>query len=239
MAPRILAIGGGGFLMEDAPSPIDRLIAQLTGRERPKVCFISTPSGDSVEMIDKFYVAFQSLGCAAVHLAFFRKPFRASLPLADFTEPLLRQDAIFVGGGNTKSALAVWREWGLDRVLVEAWRRGILLSGMSAGAMCWFEEGLTDSYWGAGLKPLRCLGLLSGGCCVHYNGEPERRVRLHHEVANGVFGRSVAIDDGAAILYSNTSVQEVVCWRPGANAYQVVAEDGRVDERAYAARTIA
>jgi len=238
IAPRILAIGGGGFLMEDAPSPIDRFIARLTGRETPKVCFIATPSGDSVEMIDKFYAAFESLGCEAAHLAFFRKPFRTSLPLANFAEPLLSQDAIFVGGGNAKSALAVWREWGLDRVLAEAWRRGILLSGMSAGAMCWFEEGLTDSYWGAGLKPLQCLGLLSGGCCVHYSSEPERRVRLHREINGGVSDPRVAIDDGAAILYSNKEVQEVVSWRPGANAYQVVAEHGKVVERAYAARTI-
>jgi dipeptidase E len=239
MAQRILAIGGGGFLMEDVPSPIDRFIARLTGRDRPKVCFIATPSGDSIEMIDKFYAAFESLGCEPTHLAFFRKPFRASVALANFAVPLLSQDAIFVGGGNTKSALAVWREWGLDRVLAEAWRRGILLSGMSAGAMCWFEEGLTDSYWGAGLKPLRCLGLLSGGCCVHYSSEPERRARLHLEVTGGVSGPRVAIDDGAAVLYSNADVQEVVSWRPGASAYQVVAEHGKVAERAYAARTIA
>jgi peptidase E len=239
MTSRILAIGGGGFLMEDAPSPIDRFIIQLTGRDRPKVCFISTPSGDSIEMIDKFYAAFEPLGCEPVHLAFFRKPFRASLALANFAEPLLSQDAIFVGGGNTKSALAVWREWGLDQVLAEAWRRGILLSGMSAGALCWYEEGLTDSYWGAGLKPLQCLGLLSGGCCVHYSSEPERRVRFHHEVTGSVSGPRVAIDDGAAILYSNTEVREVVSWRSGANAYQVVAEHGKVVERPYVARSIA
>jgi len=225
--------------MEDEPSPIDQFIVQLTGRARPKVCFISTPSGDLVEMIDKFYAAFESLGCEAAHLAFFRKPFRGSLPLANFADHLLAQDAIFVGGGNTKSALAVWREWGLDRVFTKAWHRGILLSGMSAGALCWFEEGLTDSYWGAGLKPLKCLGLLSGGCCVHYSGEPERRIGLHREVAEGVSAPSVAIDDGAAILYSTSKIEEVVSWRPGANAYQVLNERGKVVERAYVARNIA
>ena len=239
MVPRILAIGGGGFLMEDTPSPVDRLIAQLTGRERPKVCFISTPSGDSVEHIEKFYAAFQPLGCEAAHLAFFRKPFRTSIPLADFAEPLLAQDAIFVGGGNTKSALGVWREWGLDRVLAEAWRRGVLLAGMSAGAMCWFEQGLTDSYWSIGLKPLQCLGLLPGGCCVHYSSEPARRLRLHEEVTAGVSGPRVAIDDGAAILYSHTKVQDVVSWQWGATAYLVATEHGKVVEHAYAARTIA
>ena len=231
-------MGGGGFLMDDAPSPIDRLIAGLTGSDRPKVCFVPTPSGDSIETIDKFYAAYESLGCRPAHLAFFRKPFRASLALADFAEPLLSQDAIFVGGGNTKSALAVWREWGLDQVLAEAWRRGILLSGVSAGAMCWFEEGLTDSYWGAGLKPLRCLGLLSGGCCVHYSSEPERRVRLHREIAAGASGPRIAIDDGAAVLYSGMEIRDVVSWRPGAGAYRVFAEHGDVVERACATRSL-
>lgn len=239
MVPRILAIGGGGFLMEDAPSPIDRLIAQLTGRERPKVCFIPTPSGDSIEHIEKFYAAFEPLGCEPAHLAFFRKPFRTSIPLADFAAPLLAQDAIFVGGGNTRSALGVWREWGLDRVLAEAWHRGVLLAGMSAGAMCWFEQGLTDSYWGADLKPLQCLGLLPGGCCVHYSSEPKRRLRLHEEVAGGVSGPRVAIDDGAAILYAHRSVREVVSWLPEATAYLVTAENGKVTEHAHAARSIA
>ena len=238
MTPRILAIGGGGFLMEDTPSPVDRYIARLTGRDRPRVCFISTPSGDSVESIEKFYAAFESLGCEAAHLAFFRKPFRASLSLANFAEPLLTQDAIYVGGGNTKSALAVWREWGLDCVLAEAWRRGILLSGMSAGAMCWFEQGMTDSYWGADLKPLQCLGLLPGGCSVHYSSEPKRRTRLHEEVAAGASGPRIAIDDGAAVLYAHTNVQDVVSWRPAATAHQVAAEHGDVVERAHAARAI-
>jgi len=239
MVPRILAIGGGGFLMEDTPSPIDRFIVQLTGRERPKVCFISTPSGDSVEHIEKFYAAFEPLGCEPAHLAFFRKPFRTSIALANFAEALFTQDAIFVGGGNTKSALGVWREWGLDHVLAEAWRRGILLAGMSAGAMCWFEQGLTDSYWGADLKPLQCLGLLPGGCCVHYSSEPKRRLRLHEEVTAGGSGLRVAIDDGAAILYAHRNVHEVVSWMPDATAYLVAAENGNVTEHAYAARAIA
>jgi peptidase E len=238
MTPRILAIGGGGFLMQEGPSPIDRFIVQSTARERPKICFISTPSGDSIETIEKFYLAFEALGCDAAHLAFFRKPFRASLALANFAEGLLQQDAIFVGGGNTKSALAVWREWGLDRVLAEAWRRGILLSGMSAGALCWFEQGLTDSYWGAGLRPLACLGLLPGGCCVHYSSQPERRERLHRELMGGATGARIAIDDGAAVLYSSTRLQEVVSWTADANAYDVVVEEGRVVERAYVSRTI-
>ena len=185
MVSRILAIGGGGFLMEDEPSPIDRSLVQLAGGPKPRVCFIATPSGDATEMIEKFYAAYESLHCEPSHLAFFRKPFRASLPLAHYAEELLNQDVIFVGGGNTKSALAVWREWGLDSVLRLAWSKGILLSGMSAGALCWFVQGLTDSNWGDRLRLLQCLGFLPGGCCVHYSSEPERRRRLHEELAAG------------------------------------------------------
>lgn len=221
---RILAIGGGGFLMESAPSPVDGWIVRHAGGSRPRVCFVSTPSGDSMDMIERFYASYEPLGCVASHLAFFRKPFRNPLPLATYREQLLEQDAIFVGGGNTKSALAVWREWGLDAVLREAWRRGVLLSGMSAGALVWFEDGLTDSYWGAGYRPLRCLGFLPGGCCVHYHGEPERRLRLHEAVrANG--GRHVAIDDCAAVLYEGTTMHEVVSWASGATAYAVMQDD--------------
>jgi len=235
----IIAIGGGGFLAEDGPSPIDALIAGSTGRDRPDVCLIATPSGDSVDTIDKFYSTFEALGCQPAHLAFFRKPTRMALPLANFAEALLRQHAIFVGGGNTKSALAVWRAWGLDRVLAEAWRRGIVLSGVSAGAMCWFEQGLTDSYWGAGLKPLSCLGLLPGGCAVHYSSEPQRRIRLHEEVAGGVSGPRIAIDDGAAVIYSDTAPREVVRWRDDATAYDVALQDGAVVEQPSLARSIA
>ena len=232
MPSRILAIGGGGFLMEDVPSPVDRYIATAVSTEQPKICFISTASGDSVDMIDKFYAAYEPLGCEATHLAFFRKPFRASLPLAGFEKHLLAQDVIFIGGGNTKSALGVWREWGLAAVLQQAWRAGTLLSGMSAGALCWFEEGLTDSYWGAGLQPLRCLGFLPGGCCVHYRGEPQRRERLHEEIVAGRLGHCVAIDDGAAVLYAGMSIHEVLNWREGATAYHVSCRAGAVVETA-------
>jgi len=175
---RILALGGGSFMMEDAPSPIDSYMLSLTGKAKPRVCFVSTPSGDHPEHIDKFYVAFGPELCTPSHLAFFRKPIPGSVPLADLESRLLDQDLIFVGGGNTKSALAVWREWHLDEVFRRALTAGVVLSGVSAGAMCWFESGRTDSFWGAGFQPLPCLGLLPGSCGVHYNSEPERKHRL-------------------------------------------------------------
>ena len=239
MAPRILAIGGGGFLMEDAPSPIERYIVELGGVARPRVCFISTPSGDPIEMIEKFYAAFEPLGCDCSHLAFFRKPFRSSLPLADFATPLLNQHIIFVGGGNTKSALGVWREWRLDSVLRQAWSQGTLLAGMSAGAICWFANGLTDSYWGAGLQPLDCLAFLPGSCCVHYNGDPARRSGLHQAVNDRALEATLAIDDGAAVLFSGSDIARVVSWRPDSRAYQVSAAGDGVAEVALASDAIA
>jgi peptidase E len=136
---RILAIGGGGFLMEDAPSPIDAFILQLAGKPRPRVCYLGTPSGDMPEGIEKFYAAYPGQRCDPSHLAFFRKPAAGSVALASFSRHLLAQDVIFVGGGNTKSALGVWREWGMPQVLAQAHDSGTLLCGMSAGAMCWFE----------------------------------------------------------------------------------------------------
>jgi dipeptidase E len=239
MAPRILAIGGGGFLMEDAPSPIDRYIVELSGYSKPRICFIGTPSGDPPEMIEKFYATFEALGCECSHLAFFRKPFRSSLPLSGYTAALLDQHAIFVGGGNTKSALAVWREWKLDEALRRVWSNGVLLSGMSAGALCWFANGLTDSYWGAGLKPLPGLGFLANGCCVHYNGDPERRATLHRAISAGALGATLAIDDGAAVLFAERDIARVVSWRTGSTAYQVTRAGDDVDEVALEAEAIA
>jgi peptidase E len=240
MLARILAIGGGGFLMEEGSSPIDRHLVRLAGSSRPRICFISTPSGDPPEMIDKFYAAFECLGCECSHLAFFRKPFRSSLPLSDYAAGLLAQDVIFVGGGNTKSALAVWRDWKLDEVLRQAWAKGVLLSGMSAGALCWFTHGLTDSFWGGGLRPLDCLGFVPGSCCVHYDGDPSRRVALHRAIEAGALGAALAIDDGAAVLFAGTEVQRVVCWRPDATAYRVTrGTDGGVVESPLARESIA
>jgi peptidase E len=152
---RILALGGGGFMMEQAPSPIDTYMLSLTGKSKPKVCFVSTPSGDHPEHIDKFYAAFGLEACTPSHLAFFRKPMPGSIPLAHLETSLLDQDLIFVGGGNTKSALGVWREWRLDEVFRRASIAGVVLAGMSAGAMCWFESGLTDSFGARATNPCR------------------------------------------------------------------------------------
>lgn len=227
---RVLAIGGGGFLMESAPSPVDALLLELAGRGRPRVCFLPTPSGDLLEHIEAFYRAFGPRSCELSHLAFFRRPGAGSVALAGFAQHLAAQDAIYVGGGNTRSALAVWREWGADAALRRAYRVGVLLAGMSAGAMCWFEAGLTDSYWGAGYQPLRCLGLLPGGCGVHHRSEPGRRERLLAAVEAGTVPASVAIDDHAAVLYEDEVRARTFSWADGAGAVSISLQAGRIEE---------
>jgi len=237
---RILAIGGGGFLMEDAPSPIDRHIVSLTGKARPRVCLLATPSGDLPEHIDKFHATYNDLGCETSHLAFFRQRDSRSIPVNDFRSRLLEQDVIYVGGGNTKSALAVWRDWQLDSVLRTAWESGqVLLAGMSAGAMCWFEAGLTDSFWEPAMRPLKCLGLLPGGCAVHYNSSANRRETLHAAQRAGTIPPSIAIDDAAAALYVDTTIASVFSWKAGSTAYRTYCHDGMVVETPLPAHDIA
>jgi dipeptidase E len=237
-AKRILAIGGGGFLMEDAPSPIDRFIVELTGQARPRICYIGTANGDMPDGIEKFYAAYPAQRCEPSHLAFFRKPMPGSLPLAGYEPHLAAQDAIFVAGGNTRSALGVWREWGLDQALARAYEAGTLLCGMSAGALCWFEAGLTDSFWGAGDQPLRCLGLLPGGCAVHYGAAAQRRERLHAAVQSGALPATIAIDDGSAALYEDGALARVVRWGSGRGAFAVSALQGRAVEVAHPSTSI-
>ncbi|MDH4052286.1 MAG: peptidase E [Rubrivivax sp.] len=227
---RVLAIGGGSFLIEDEPSPVDALILRMANRPKPRICFISTPSGDLPEHIDKFYSAFPSERCEPSHLAFFRRPNDRSAPLADFRKHILQQDVIYVGGGNTKSALGVWREWGLDRVLADAYASGVLLCGMSAGAMCWFEVGMTDSFWGAGCRPLTCLGLLSGGCAVHYNSDPERRHGLHAALQLGAIRSTIVIDDCSAVLFEEGHLGRIFRWGEGKGAYTAVADPAGIKE---------
>jgi dipeptidase E len=235
---RILALGGGGFLMENRHSPVDQFIVSLTGKERPRICFVSTPSGDLPDNIERFYEAYGSLNCEPCHLAFFRKPVPGAVSLANIAETLLSMDAIFVGGGNTRSAFGVWQEWGLRDIFQRALASGVLLSGMSAGAMCWFESGLTDSVWGAGFQAMRCLGFVGGACCVHYHSEPLRREKTLACVESRIFHEAIGIDDYAGVLYENGRIARVVSWRRGATAYRVGFRDGRMVEEPLACDSI-
>lgn len=229
MTRRIIAIGGGGFLMERGPSLLDEYFVRTAGVRNPKVCFISTAAGDPEDMLAKYYKAFSQLVCRPSHLAFFRKPRQGSIPLDGIERGLLAQDAIYVGGGNTRSMLAVWREWDLYRILRKAWNAGVLLGGMSSGAICWFKYGATDSVLGPGRSSeLSCLGFLPGSCSPHFDGEPRRRGDFRRLIASGKLPSGIGIDDGVAVLYRDQAIAEVVSSRTGVTAYRVGKASGSV-----------
>lgn len=209
-------MGGGGFLAESGSALDDHLLA-LSPAPRPRVCFVPTPSGDSERVIDLFFEEFARRNCEPSCLTLFGTPERPADRLAG-------QDVVYVSGGNTANALALWRLHGIDVALREAWERGAVLGGVSAGANCWFECCVTDSF-GAQLGPLHDgLGLLPGSFCPHYDGEELRRPTYTRLVAEG-FPGGFAADDGAAIHFVGTELHEAVASRPGASAFRV--DDGR------------
>jgi dipeptidase E len=205
-------MGGGGFLA-DPSSLLDELIVSLSPASRPRVCYIPTPAGDSDRSIAAFFEAFSRLDCEPSCLRLFGTPER---PI----EHLAGQDVIYVSGGNTANALAIWRLHGVDRALRDAWARGAVLGGVSAGANCWFECSVTDSF-GRALAPLRDgLGILSGSFCPHYDGE-ERRRPVYRALVDDGFPAGHAADDGAALHFVGTELRDVVAYLPGAQGYRV------------------
>jgi peptidase E len=219
---QIIALGGGGFSMEPENLALDHYILAQTRVPEPAVAFVPTASGDSDNYVVRFYAAYGGLRCRPSHLPLFRRT-------PDLRSYLLAQDVIYVGGGNTKSMLAVWREWSLPEVLREAWEAGIILAGISAGAICWFEQGVTDSFADR-LRALDCLGFLRGSCCPHYSGEADRRPAYHRLLHAGELAPGLAIDDGSAIHFIDREVHRVVASRQGATAYRVYVNGAEVQE---------
>ncbi|HKO92121.1 MAG TPA: peptidase E [Polyangiaceae bacterium] len=223
---QIVAMGGGGFLMENTPLLDDFILSRAKGRES-RVCFIATASGDSDRMLVTFYTALGSR-CRADHLPLFRRS------ATDVAAYLLNQDVIYVGGGNTANLLALWRLHGVDRALVQAYEAGIVLCGVSAGALCWFEAGVTDSFGSLdGLE--NGLGILKGSFCPHFDGEPLRRPAYRRLIAEGMQS-GFAADDGAAMCFVDGALAEVVTSRPSARAYRVGPVDGALREEALPSR---
>lgn len=211
---QIIAMGGGGFSMEPENPLLDQYILAQSNKPRPKICFIPTASGDADSYIEKFYDFFNQQECAPSHLSLFKPATR------DLERFVLEQDIIYVGGGNTKNLLVLWKEWGLDGILRKAWEQGIVLAGLSAGSICWYEEGVTDSY-GDKLEPLQALGFLKGSHCPHYDGEAERRPTYRQFVDQGFLQAGIAADDGVAVHYIDEDIKRIVSSRPTAKAYWV------------------
>jgi peptidase E len=226
---QLIVLGGGGFSMEASPL-LDRYILDATSAARPKICFIGTASGDADSYLLNFYRSHSAYDCRASHLSLIRPP------QADLAALLLEQDAIFVGGGNTRSMLALWREWSLDQSLRQAYEAGVVISGVSAGMICWFEQCLTDSNPGR-LSVINGLGWLSGGACPHYDGEAARRPSLHAIIAEQTMAASVAADDGTALHYIDETLSCSVSSRPAARAWHIErTTSGEITEAALPTR---
>ncbi|MGH7661227.1 MAG: Type 1 glutamine amidotransferase-like domain-containing protein [Vulcanimicrobiaceae bacterium] len=221
--PTIVAMGGG--FMQDGRSALARYIVELTGNRRPRVCVVPTASGDVDSTVLGLYGAYSPLTTAISCLRFFARTPR------DLRSLVLKQDIVHVGGGNTKSMLAVWREYGFDGVLAEAYESGIVLCGSSAGSICWFEEGVTDSFSEV-LTPLTCLGLLKGSNCPHYDSEADRRPAYQRLVREKKIAGGVAADDGVGLHFVDGRLKQIVTARPKAKAYRVELAGKRVEETA-------
>jgi dipeptidase E len=218
--PQIVALGGGGFSMEQGNPLLDDYVLSLTDAARPRVCFLPTASGDADHYVVRFYRRF-SPGCEASHVSLFRRDQGTGGVEDDLATHLLAQDLIYVGGGNVVSMLGAWRAHGLDSVLRQAWRKGVVLCGPSAGSLCWFAESLS-AFHGAPRR-VRGLGLLPYSNCVHYDAEPARRAEYHRFVGDGM-RPGYAAEDGVALHFRRTRLERVVSSRPDGRAYRVAPD---------------
>lgn len=220
---RILAIGGGGFTSSIRDLTLDRWALSLTGSDAPGVCLLPTASGDPENQIARFYSTFRGSADRLSHISLFRLGAR---PLS-LRRHLLGQDMIYVGGGSLVNLLALWRAHGLDGTLTEAWERGILLCGVSAGAMCWFEAGVTRSHGSPRVSS--GLGLLPGSLSVHHDSDRERRAAQRRALRGGL-PAGYALDDGVGLLFEGARPTTAASARPEACAYRCELQNGHCRE---------
>jgi len=219
---QIICIGGGGFLTGEK-ALLDNYILRQSGKKKPRICFVGTASGDTEGNQRLFTSAFKKLDCVPSHLSLFKPP------VGSLEKYVLRNDVIYVGGGNTRNLLALWKLWGLDKIMKKAYQRGIVLCGVSAGSICWFEEGVTDS-WTSPLMPLKCLGFLKGSNCPHYDSEKDRRPSYHRMISQKKIKPGYAADDGVAIHYIDGTIHRFISFRPEGRAYKLSLKKGKVVE---------
>jgi dipeptidase E len=223
MAKQIVAIGGGGLSVEPDNLLLEKYMFGLAGVPTPKVCYLGTATGDRQEGIDRFYDAAGRLDCTPTHLSLYKPSTN------DLAGLLLDQDVIYIGGGSTKNLLALWRDWGVDGIMRAAWEQGIILGGVSAGSICWFAQGTTDSLFGP-LTPIDCLGFLPGSNSPHYNSEPERRPTYHRLIGSGAMQDGYAADDGVGLHFIDDHLHAIISSRPDSRAYRVERNGDGVTE---------
>ena len=221
----IFAMGGGGFTMEPANPLLDDFVLSLADAREPRILFLPTASGDTNSQINAFKERFTGRNCVAEHLALFRLR-ETRRPLREL---VAEQDILYVGGGSMRNLLAIWRAHELDTLLVQAWERGTVLAGLSAGAMCWFQWGITRS--SGAPEALEGLGLLDGSLTVHADGDPERLPVWLASLRDGTVPGGWALDDGVGLLFHGHTLDRIVSSRPGTEALRVDAIAGELVRR--------
>ncbi len=219
--PRQILIAGGGF-----GTAFIRYMAELTGKDRPRLCYLPTASADRESGIIRWYESCAPLNVFPLVQQSFISSYRMD---QSWEDALLSMDGIVVSGGNTLNQQAIWRVQGIDEILREAWDRGIVLGGASAGSLCWFEEGTTDSRPQEVTK-IECLGFLRGSHSPHYDSEAVRRPTYHRLIRSGELKPGYACDNDAGIYFVDNEVSRVVKTREEASVYYVALEGGQIIE---------
>ena len=225
MKKQIIAIGGGGFGRNPGEGVIEKYILDQANKKSPNICFIPTATGDNEAYKVNYYATFSKLECKPTHLDFFKRT-------PDLKSLIQAQDVIFVGGGNTKSMLAVWKDWQLDEILREAYEAGVIMCGVSAGAICWFDRGVTDS-WSKELKIMDCLGFVTGVCCPHYDEEPERKPFVSKSLSNKDMDSCYSVDGGCALHMIDGEPLKSIVFKKKKNAFLVTMDNSVLNEKAY------
>tara|TARA_Y100000766_G_scaffold279141_1_gene286894 strand:- start:523 stop:1206 length:684 start_codon:yes stop_codon:yes gene_type:complete len=212
----IVAIGGGGFGRSLGSLAIEKYIVSLVPKKNPKICFIPTASGDNDLYKLNFYRAFSQLNCKTSHIDFFSRT-------ENLAEKVLNQDIIYVGGGNTKSMIAVWKEWNLDEILRNAYGNGVVMSGVSAGAICWFDKGITDSFADK-LEIIDCLGIVKGIACPHFDEEKEREPFVNKVIENQIIKSCICIEGNCALHIKNDYDYSSIDFGKGKICFRLIKE---------------
>ena len=225
MKRQVIAIGGGGFGRNPGEGIIENYILNQSNVKKPNICFVPTATGDNEAYKNNYYATFTKLNCNPVHLDFFKRT-------PNLENLINEQDIIFVGGGNTKSMLAVWKDWGLNSILHEAYKNGVVMSGVSAGAICWFEKGITDS-WSEDLKVMDCLGFVKGACCPHYDEEPQRRPSLKKFLSQKILESCYAVDGGCALHIQDEKKYGSIAFSKNKKSFHVEFKNDKVVENSF------
>ena len=225
MNKHIVAIGGGGFGRTISSCLIEKYILSLSKKAYPRICFLPTATGDNDTYIVRFYSVFSRFNCKPTHIEFFKRTI-------DLNDHIMNQDIVFVGGGNTKSMLAVWSEWGMNNILKKAYDKGIIMSGVSAGSICWFARGITDS-WDKQLRILPCLDFIEGTCCPHYDEEPARIPFVNKIVSEKEVTNCIAIEGGTALHLIDGRPFKNVSFKKNKNSYNVYYEKNKIIQKPY------